>query len=192
MGLKPCAFQPRRTKSRPSSPRHVLGDSWLNSDGDRPQVTIQNTRLTCFLLGCGGMDCAGLGGAPGKLRSLRACGTLRAKWARSWAAYRALWRRRIVTSPRPRPFSETERVLSFPSKCGDAWLPSTSPAPVLPSPHRTLGAARLGRYILTTVCPRTTLSSWIICRPRPTPQMSQWGKAVPTPRDFWYYAGKPM
>lgn len=58
----------------------------------------------CFLLRSSRAGCTVLGWAPGKQWSLRTCGMLGAKWARSWAAYWALWRRRIVTSLRPRPF----------------------------------------------------------------------------------------
>lgn len=59
MGLKP------RTKSRPPSLfwGGILG-------GTRTETDNKNALLTCFLLGCG---TGGLGGAPGRLRSLRTC-----------------------------------------------------------------------------------------------------------------------
>lgn len=122
----------------------------------------------CFLLRCSRVGCTVSGWAPGSQWSLRTCGMLGAKWAHSWAAYWALWRRRIVTSRRPRPFFN----LTGPLVCSLAYPRHPQPQS---SPHRTgeLGLSALDRYISTTVVSKWFNISFVqhhILRPRPTPR----------------------
>lgn len=125
----------------------------------------------CVLLRCR----CGFGWAPGRQRSLRTCGMLGAKWARSWAAYWALWRRRIVTSRRPRPFFLS--IFFFQNLTGFFFFPRRAVLHIhspRSSPRQT-GELGLSAWLATS--PPPFVSKWFnisfvlnhICRPRPTP-----------------------
>lgn len=121
----------------------------------------------------------------GRLGSLWTRATLRAKWARSWAACGALWRRRIVTSPRPLPFYHKKRVLPSCSRCVRTRLSSASSVLVPPCPGWTLGAVR--PRVPTAARPRVLeqlFSPWIICWPRPTPKGASRETQFPPPPRF--------
>lgn len=104
----------------------------------------------CFLLRCSRVGCIVSGWVPGNQWSLRTCGMLGAKWAHSWAAYWALWRRRIVTSCRPRPF--------FWSNGSSCFYPSISSHGCPPHPQPRSSPQQTGEL---------GLSAWMATSPPP-------------------------
>lgn len=118
------------------------------------------------------------------------CSMLGAQWARS----RAWWRRRVVTSPRPRPFIylslKKKNLTSSSVIFVSSHSSSTPPAPDLPSPWRRVRGLmlllrdalhlhqhhqlRCLQLLQQLICPKSYTAS------KARPLVSQWGNNVPT------------
>lgn len=119
-----------------------------------------------------------LGVPPCKRRSLRVCGMLGAKWARSWA----LWRLRIVTSP---------PAQSIYAPGGSPPSPQLRCSPLLTrasEPPSHPGQLHLHQWCLPKWLNVSFVQIHIAAsRGRPHPHVGRWGNTVPTLLAFFFF-----